>query len=175
MATAHSCSSFHFSTLVHVQSYFGDYKAPTLVRVLASALATCYWAAKIDVNDCEFVLGLSRAASNENAVGRYEKPLFNLVCDNGAMKPITMDEEGVQEAVHAVWRNDPNFPLSWTRNYTEKDGRLWEVFTKAFLEESEKMREQRHVNRLARLGVEGVEEGRRRNNAAGIINDVSEQ
>ena len=132
-----------------------------LVGVLATALATCYFSAQIDANDCEFVFGqpceAGVAEEEENVVpGRREHAfIFNMLrpnmagaddamCENMAVwmldfdcvRRISMDERGLRQAVDAYWRNDPYFPRPWAHNHTREDKKLWGEFVIEFLNES---------------------------------------
>jgi hypothetical protein len=135
-----------------------------LVGVLATALATCYFSAQIDANDCEFVFGRpcdAGVAEEEESVvpGRREHVFaFNMLRPNMAGKDdamcedmavwmldfdcvrrISMDERGMRQAVDAFWRNDPYFPRPWAQNHTLEDKELWDVFVDEFLGESERI------------------------------------
>jgi hypothetical protein len=69
------------------------------------------------------------------------------------------DEEGVQQAVRAFWRNDVYFPRPHFHGHERGDVELWERFKEVFMEESGKLGEKG----LAKEWVRGVEdEGRTR-------------
>ena len=141
--------------------------------MLARVLASCYWVARIDADDCEWVFGLPRAATasedmkNEKGM-MMDTEIFNFQNEEGGtcedmvvwmldfdcVQPMTMDKQGVQQAVDAFYRNDPYFPRPWTKEYTEEDSRVWRVFRKAFLDESEKILKP-PLGVIARHGSEG--------------------
>jgi hypothetical protein len=135
-----------------------------LVGVLATALATCYFSAQIDANDCEFVFGRpcdAGVAEEEESVvpGRREHVfMFNMLRPNMAgaddamcedmavwmldfdcVRRISMDERGLRQAADAFWRNDPYFPRPWAPNHTREDKELWNVFVFEFLGESKRI------------------------------------
>jgi hypothetical protein len=133
-----------------------------LVGVLAKALATCYFVAQIDANDCEFVFGLPRgvsdAAEEEKSVEPWRREnvrVFNMLrpnmagkddtmCENmtvwmlyfDCVRRISMDKRDLRQAAHAFWRNDPYFLRPWAHNHTLEDVKLWSVFVFEFLGES---------------------------------------
>lgn len=47
-------------------------------------------------------------------------------------------KESVQQVVDAYHRNDAYFPQLWTNTYMGQDGRVWDMFRKGFLDESDK-------------------------------------
>ncbi|KPM45573.1 hypothetical protein AK830_g969 [Neonectria ditissima] len=97
---------------------------------MAKALSFLYWEARVDANDVEFVLGLPRA-DNSNGNGAELSILGShslWVIDFDCCRELPMNEEGVEMAVQAFWRNDPFYPRP-------KSGqeRLWHVFRDNFL------------------------------------------
>ncbi|KAK3669285.1 hypothetical protein LTR78_010823 [Recurvomyces mirabilis] len=99
---------------------------------MADALAVIYWHAKVDANDVEFVLAPAgthpaSAAWSSGVLGEHTMWVLDFDCC-GVM---TQDEEGVEKAARAFYRNDPYFP----RPVGEDDevGRaLWELFKHMF-------------------------------------------
>jgi hypothetical protein len=168
-----------------------------VVKVLAKALAVCYWVAGIDANDCEWVFGSPPSTESEKEVKpgqarstahrMEEVEMFKLGGENCAIwmldfdcvRQMAQDEGGVQQAVDAFWRNDPYFPRPWTNQQTPEDQRLWRLFVEKFLEESESCEgisteilgtidPQRM--RLAKLWIERMEvEGARRASSSEVL------
>ena len=158
-----------------------------VVEVLAEALATCFWTAGIDANDSEFVFGLPPLSSSHKldvearsqfsetqrgpdarmagarVFGFLGAEVMLWMLDFDCARYMPTNEQGVQQAVDAFWRNDPYFPRPWTNNYTNADRRSWELFKGKFLEESEKILRPKETVRdewvdFARLWVDKVEE-----------------
>ncbi|KAI9373469.1 zinc finger protein-domain-containing protein [Aspergillus egyptiacus] len=100
-------------------------------RIMAEALAVMHWAAGVDGNDVEFVLAAPNDRGDagrtvyDNALGRHQMWLL----DFDLVREMTMDEEGVRQAVKAFRGNDPFYP---------RPGRssLWEDFKGQYLETS---------------------------------------
>ena len=88
---------------------------------MAETLAILYWKARIDANDVEFVLAPPPKLNHSK---RFEEPLaydaviksHNLgehvlwILDFDCCKPISLDEKGVDQAVTALYKNDPYYP-----------------------------------------------------------------
>jgi len=134
-----------------------------IVKILAEALAHCYWRAHVDANDVEFVF--APPASTHSS-----PPTFNLAClyqglviwmlDYDCVRDMQQSDEGVRRAVHAFYQNDSYFPRPHFYGHAQDDVRLWGVFRKCFLEVSEGILGDRG---LADVWVRLVEdEGRRR-------------
>ncbi|KAF2644984.1 hypothetical protein P280DRAFT_514443 [Massarina eburnea CBS 473.64] len=144
-----------------------------LARILADALAHCHWVAQIDANGIEFVLAPT-SAKKENPEpslfeafdGKFAVWMF----DYDFCRPMSQDEAGVDEAVHAFYRNDPYYPRPFAYGYTDEDASLWKTFRTRFLETSRRIFGQRDgVDgvRLATLLIEKIEEeGRRKSKRA---------
>jgi hypothetical protein len=118
-----------------------------------------------------------------------DKEMFTMRLDDGSksedmavwmlgfdcVRPMSMDAAGVQQAIDAFYRNDPYFSRPWANEYTSEDARVWNVFKRAFVQESDGILTTEEAvvaargtdvecgRDLAWLWVEGVErEGRRR-------------
>lgn len=102
---------------------------------LASALATMHWIAEVDARDVEFVIGSAQAPTSPKVDGgappneyiplsarelehmepntfteplvRSKSPLRLWLLDFNQYKTMSMDEEGVEKAVHVFCVNDP--------------------------------------------------------------------
>jgi Zinc finger protein len=107
--------------------------------LMADALATMHWSAKVDANDVEFVLAPRRLDHNN-------PPLFNSpelgehtmwILDFDCCQPLSMDETGIQQAVRCFYRNDRYYPRPCSE--VTEDQRLWTVFRKRFIETSAKI------------------------------------
>ncbi|KAF1959950.1 hypothetical protein CC80DRAFT_351600, partial [Byssothecium circinans] len=109
-----------------------------LARVLADCLAHCHWKARVDANDVEFVLAPATVREDDRA----ELPLVQAfggeyavwMLDYDCCREMSMDEEGVDQAVRAFYRNDPYYPRPFAYGYTDVDGLLWQTFRTRFLE-----------------------------------------
>ncbi|KAK5684886.1 hypothetical protein LTS10_002961 [Elasticomyces elasticus] len=104
-------------------------------EVMADTLAILYWHAKTDANDVEFVLAPPRSGEVDDVfqsevLGAHRLWLLDFDCVN----LISLDEAGIEQAARAFFRNDPFYPRpDWEH---EIDRRLWEGFSKRFLESS---------------------------------------
>ncbi|KAL5332488.1 zinc finger protein-domain-containing protein [Aspergillus crustosus] len=117
-------------------------------RTMAEALAMMHWVAEVDANDVEFVLAApNHAAASDNST---PKPYSNVLgqhhmwmLDFDLVRTMTMDENGIQQAVKAFWKNDPFFPRP-----NNGHSRLWGAFREQYLETSIRcISEKRPVNR----------------------------
>lgn len=80
---------------------------------MADALAFVHWQARVDANDVEFVLApprqdhRSRPAPFESAaLGSHVMWILDFDC----CREMAMNEDGVDKAAKAFWRNDPYYP-----------------------------------------------------------------
>ncbi len=126
-----------------------------LARRMADALAVMHWHAKIDADDVEFVLGsllplvitarppkagdLKNMLSNSNTSVSGETYLIQpsvgmWLLDFNRCHEISMNENGVEEAVKSFFRNDPYYPRPMAKD--QNDGGLWESFSRRYLETS---------------------------------------
>jgi hypothetical protein len=107
-----------------------------IVESLAAALVHCYWKARVDANDVEFVLAPPTEPCNGS------EPLFELegqrlviwMLDYDCVREISQDDNGVEQAVKAFSRNDPYFPRPFAQCQTSGDLQLCERFKAQFLE-----------------------------------------
>lgn len=122
-----------------------------MARGMAIALAIMHWGAKTDARDVEFVLGTSIEAKPAVHPSKledlepltYTGPPSNLnddifrrstqlwVLDFNQVRAITMDEDGVTQAVEAVRLNDPYFPKPLRESAAER--RIWDTFVVSYL------------------------------------------
>ena len=123
-------------------------------KEMAKALALLHWVAKIDADDVEFVLGsapihinihaptseqVAKLPPNSSTLGsaRFQRRSFHMwPLDFNRCSTISMDEEGVDAAVKAFYKNDPYYPRPLGR--TAKDQQLWNVFRESYLESSDR-------------------------------------
>ncbi|KAG7287923.1 hypothetical protein NEMBOFW57_007441 [Staphylotrichum longicolle] len=126
-----------------------------LARGVGMALALMHWAAETDSRDVEFVLGSSiREVSLARDAGKLDmlKPLTYTgppsgrhedffrrvettrlwVLDFDQVRPITMDEDGVAQAVDAAMANDPYIPKPLQESADERE--VWKAFAVSYLE-----------------------------------------
>lgn len=103
----------------------------TYARTMAETLALMHWVAGIDGNDIEFVLASpspgssskSKNSKTENILGDH--PMW--VLDFDLCREMSMDEEGVQQAVTAFLKNDPFYPRPRSSLL------LWKAFREQYL------------------------------------------
>jgi len=116
-----------------------------IAKALAEALAHCYWKAEVDANDVEFVL--APATSQEEGRQTPSIPIFRLLdqdlviwmLDYDCVRTMSQDANGIAQAVHAFWRNDPYFPRPFAYGHTSFDTGLWQAFKTHFLDVSRRM------------------------------------
>ncbi|KAE8153311.1 zinc finger protein-domain-containing protein [Aspergillus avenaceus] len=98
--------------------------------MMGEALATLHWLGEIDGNDIEFVLAPlptpddGNTAAMTNVLGRHT--LWML--DFDLCRSMTMDLEGVEQAITAFRRNDPFYPRPNTHQ--------WVAFRRQYLQTS---------------------------------------
>ncbi|KIW83743.1 hypothetical protein Z517_02989 [Fonsecaea pedrosoi CBS 271.37] len=101
-------------------------------HAMAETLAMMHWAAKIDANDVEFVLG----GTQRTGIGEYTNDFFGThglwVLDFDCCRSMTMDDAGIEQAARAFLKNDPYFPRPVTRS--SSDSALWSEFRGRYLE-----------------------------------------
>jgi hypothetical protein len=147
----------------------------TIARALADALAHCYWKARVDANDVEFVLAPDTTEPHASDTAKPHIPVFNLLdtnlviwmLDYDCVRPLPLSSSGITQAVQAFWRNDAYFPRPFGFGHTDADCKLWSVFKTRFLNRSVQILKQDGVGEvelgLPKLWVEYVEaEGARR-------------
>ncbi|OJJ56229.1 hypothetical protein ASPSYDRAFT_48510 [Aspergillus sydowii CBS 593.65] len=110
-------------------------------RSMAEALAVMHWGAEVDGNDVEFVLAAPNDINTRepqtqwsNILGRHSM----WILDFDLVRTMDMDEQGVQQAVKAFWKNDPFFPRPDGSN-------MWKAFREQYLQTSKKCIENRTV------------------------------
>lgn len=114
-----------------------------IAKALAEALAYCYCNAQVDANDVEFVL----APATTTVTGVSSIPIFKLLeqefviwmLDYDCVRPMSQDADGIAQAVHAFWRNDPYFPRPFAYGHRSVDTELWQAFKAHFLDMSKRM------------------------------------
>ncbi|KAL2402484.1 hypothetical protein ABEF95_001977 [Exophiala dermatitidis] len=109
-------------------------------RAMADTLAMMHWMAKIDANDVEFVLGGVRTKADTTHGDIYPHDILGThsmwVLDFDCCRPMTMDDDGIDQAARAFLRNDPFFPRPVT-DTESPDSTLWTEFRDRYLESSE--------------------------------------
>ncbi len=126
----------------------------TIASEMAIGLALCHWRVKVDANDVEFVLGSSPSILNFNLspqhigfmrksinIGseylhaNFRKRVPHLwMLDYDKCQKLSLTDEGIEQAVKAVERNDPYFPKPYKTR--PGDQKLWAHFRKAYLDAS---------------------------------------
>lgn len=99
----------------------------TYAELMAEALAVIHWYGQIDANDVEFVLASPRCG----APSRLSNILVvhtNWLLDFDCCRRMSMDLDGVDQAVAAFFRNDPYYP--------RPDQPLWKCFRNRYLQTS---------------------------------------
>jgi hypothetical protein len=127
----------------------------TLARGMGSALAIIHWAAETDARGVEFVLGsssetVSLAMDPDRLAGvaplsytgpasrrtedlfREVQPTKLYVLDFDQVRWMTVDREGVAQAVEAARVNDPYLPRPLQEASEEKE--VWAAFVRSYLE-----------------------------------------
>lgn len=141
-----------------------------IARALADTLAYSFWETCVDLNDVEFVLAPKKDPHPASvplfeAFDRGRYPVWML--DYDCCRSISLDEEGMKQAVTAFYRNDPYYPRPYAHGYTEADGRLWQTFRTQYLEKSRELLKKDEERELADMFIELVEaEGRARSERA---------
>jgi len=114
-----------------------------IANALAEALAHCYWKAEVDANDVEFVLApATSSVTVDSSVPVYrllDQDLVIWMLDYDCVRTMSHDKDGIAQAVHAFWRNDPYFPRPFAYGHTDADTELWQTFKTHFLEASRHM------------------------------------
>ena len=76
------------------------------------SIALMHWGAKIDANDVQFVLALPR--EEHKSPSAFQSEYLGVHCmwilDFDCCRPIWMDEEGIDQACAAFFKNDPFYP-----------------------------------------------------------------
>lgn len=110
-------------------------------HAMAEMLTMIHWAAKIDANDVEFVLGGIQTTTD---IAAYEHNVYThdflgthslWILDFDCCRPMSMDDAGVDQAARAFLRNDPYFPHP--ADPRSLDVILWMVFRARYLEYSQ--------------------------------------
>ncbi|OTA03791.1 hypothetical protein A9Z42_0042910 [Trichoderma parareesei] len=113
---------------------------------MADALAVMHWVAHVDGNDVEFVLGQPRCQSDTSSSSTSPRDICSdtntailgphvvWILDFDLCRDISLDEEGVGQAHHAFWGNDPYFPRPGSSNLA--DQRLWPIFQDRYIKSS---------------------------------------
>ncbi|KAK3294861.1 zinc finger protein-domain-containing protein [Chaetomium fimeti] len=154
----------------------------TLAQRMGMAMALIHWAAETDGRGVEFVLGNSSKtvsrAIDPGKLCRSVKPLSYTgphsrqtedffgqvaatklwVLDFDQVQPITMDRDGVAQAVDAVRLNDPFIPKPMQATADER--KTWDAFAMSYLETADVILEVegKDVLDLPRLFIEGLVE-----------------
>lgn len=127
----------------------------------AEALAMMHWEAKIDAADVEFVLGgppclthktvpslqtlqqLKATPPADLPMSQSDTGVTHIwLLDFNQCQPITMDEQGVDQAVKRFFDNDPYYPRPAAAS--SEDQMLWQVFESRYLETGSRLVDQKH-------------------------------
>jgi hypothetical protein len=168
-----------------------------LARSMGSALAIIHWAAETDARGVEFVLGsssetVSLAMDPDQLAGvaplsytgpasrrtedlfREVQPTRLYVLDFDQVRWMTMDREGVAQAVEAARVNEPYLPRPLQEASDEKE--VWAAFVRSYLEGANTilLEESEDVLELPLLFINGLvdverERQRRRQQAAATV------
>ena len=68
-----------------------------------------------------------------------DEDLVIWMLDYDCVHPMSQDADGIAQAVHAFWRNDPYFPRPFAYDHTDADTELWQAFKTHFLDVSRRM------------------------------------
>jgi hypothetical protein len=129
-------------------------------RMLAGAYATLHWAASIDADDIEFVLGSEPTTPSQQEVSlNLTRRKVNLwVIDFGKCSPINMDDDGAQQAGMSMCMNDPYFPRPFKMDETATDKKLWKIFKNTYLDHSGNILAQRNEVEASRFPEQVMEQ-----------------
>ncbi|KAI0485355.1 zinc finger protein-domain-containing protein [Xylariaceae sp. FL0804] len=102
---------------------------------MAHALAFMHWSAQIDAKDIEFVLAPPGDAAPSRKISSPVLGDHNIwILDFDCCRPISMDFDGLEQARHAFWKNDPFYPRPGRED--ERDSKLWSSFRAEFISAS---------------------------------------
>lgn len=103
-------------------------------NAMGEALAIMHWKAGIDARDVDLVLASRRQAvpAPFSACRLGEHAMW--ILDFDCCRPLSLDADGVDEAVVAFYRNDPIYPLPG--RCSTNDSAKWRVFRDRYLETS---------------------------------------
>ena len=126
-------------------------------EIMAETLAHLYWRAHVDANDLEFVLAPpsspQHVAMDSDVLGIHSMWILDFDC----CRHMPFDEEGVKQAMEALYRNDPFYPRPGRADI--RDQNLWNGFKDRFLRVSEEiLRSQSTEAHLPALWIDLVEE-----------------
>ncbi|KAF2668733.1 hypothetical protein BT63DRAFT_426003 [Microthyrium microscopicum] len=125
--------------------------------IMADTLAQLFWIAHVDANDLEFVLAPPSSSKSDN-VAIMESEILGKhvlwILDFDLCRDMSMDEDGVKQAVNAFLGNDPYYPRP-DRDYCKE---LWTTFKNRFLETSQRILVKGPEALLPLLWVQLVEE-----------------
>ncbi len=133
-----------------------DVDIDALAESMADALALMHWAAKIDADDVEFVLG---SASTQITIKcptvaeirklpaktttftpgelKFLQRLIHLwLLDFNKCKSLSMDQAGIETAAKAFYKNDPYYPRPLAEDV--RDRKLWKIFQERYIMTSAK-------------------------------------
>ncbi|KAF4469871.1 hypothetical protein FALBO_3219 [Fusarium albosuccineum] len=144
---------------------------------MATALAVMHWAARTDARDVEFALGGTTKGEGEAAGpppnswagprddatnAEHTREIALWLLDFNQVRPITMDEAGVAQAVEAFKINDPYYPRPFQEDGVSRS--LWETFVRDYKITSDRILEgcSPDMRMLPQLFVEQVTEMQRR-------------
>jgi hypothetical protein len=149
---------------------------------MARALAVTHWAADMDANDVEFVLGSSPAnnktahptsqeleACDKDSAGKLyhwdfdHRSISIQLLDFNQCKTFEHDSQGLKQLVDSFWWNDPYYPRPGSKN--ENDKNLWEIFKKAYLEASDEL----SGGTIAKDFIDAVEKSSAKRSGGGLF------
>ncbi|KAI9774716.1 MAG: hypothetical protein M1839_001677 [Geoglossum umbratile] len=161
-----------------------EHDVDELAANMADALAVMHWHVRIDADDVEFVLG---SAPTRSTIPTLRKPLMLAdICsmpkntstwassfenfkyrtvhmwmiDFDRCKDISMDREGVEQAVTSFFKNDPYYPRPYGQ--TSRDQKLWATFKDRYLRTSFELIGNGPEKSLPIMFIAQVEEAQRR-------------
>ncbi|EEP77280.1 predicted protein [Uncinocarpus reesii 1704] len=103
-----------------LSSYLSRY-----AEIMAETLAMMHWAAAIDANDVEFVLAPPREKGCSSVISNCLGNHVMWILDFDCCRKMSFDDDGIDQAVTAFFKNDPFFP---------RPGQdLWESFRRRYI------------------------------------------
>lgn len=107
----------------------------SIVKILAEALAHCYWRAHVDAHDVEFVFAPTCSTQSSTPTFKLaglEHELFIWMLGYDCVREMEQSEEDIRRAVHAFYQNDSYFPRPHFYGHTQDDVDLWGCLRSTF-------------------------------------------
>lgn len=138
-------------------------------RAMAICLSEMHWKVHVDAAGVEFVLGtapervaikavkiqnLPPRTSTEALLRSKRRSAHLWLLDFNQCREITLDDRGVSQAINAYWQNDPYYPRPCPPAHLDRA--LWDLFSKVYIEHSDRIATDMKVSVLARRIINGL-------------------